>query len=263
MEEKLDKKLISSKEKDYFSDDEKTRRIVEKYGSKDQDPFTSANCLSRFFLYWAYKIIKLGNLLPLKAKYFGKLKGEYSCTTYLKNIKNIWETKGYKLKKNIPLIQAGIRANIKYIIIVFFFSLIKTLINLVSIDLFREYMKRFRMTKEELENDKNYYSSFTHTQIGIICLCTKFLEVFFDRICNEFKSFMTFKCTSEFECLLYDKLLKVSPFLLKEKEEREEVIDYMNIDAHRITLLIKSFPDVLTIPMNIIGYSYELFKFFD
>ena len=170
MEEKLDKKLISSQEKDYISDEEKTRRILEKYGSKDQDPFTSANCLSRFFLYWAYKIIKLGNLLPLKANYFGKLKGKYSCTAYLKNIKNIWETKEYKLKKNNPLIQTAIRANIKYIIIVLFFSSIKTLINLVSIELFREYMKRFGMTKEELDNDKSYYSVFSHTQIGIICL---------------------------------------------------------------------------------------------
>ena len=43
MEEKLDKKLISSQEKDYISDEEKTRRILEKYGSKDQDPFTSRN----------------------------------------------------------------------------------------------------------------------------------------------------------------------------------------------------------------------------
>ena len=262
MEEELDKKLITSQEDVYISDDEKTRRIVEKYGSKDQDPFTSANCLSRFFLYWAYKIIKLGNLLPLKDKYFGKLKGKNSCVTYFKNIKNIWETKGYKLKKYNPLIQTGIRANIKYIIIVFIFSLIKTLINLVSIELFREYMKRFGMTREELENDKNYYSFFTHTQIGIICLIIKFIEIFFDRLCNEYKSFIEFKCTSEFECLLYDKLIKISPFSLKERVESEEIIDFINIDAPRITLLIKSFPDALTIPMNIIGYSYELFKFF-
>ena len=58
MEEKLENKLISSDEKDSDFYDEKTKKAVEKYGSKGQDPFTSANYLSRFFLYCAYKVIK-------------------------------------------------------------------------------------------------------------------------------------------------------------------------------------------------------------
>ena len=123
-------------------------------------------------------------------------------------------------------------------------------------------MKRFGITREELDNSKNYYNYFTHAQIGFICLSIKFLEIFFDRISNEYKSFIEYKCTSEFECLLYDKLIKISPFSLKEKPESEEIIDFINVDAPRITLLIKSFPDALTVPINIIGYSYELFKFF-
>ena len=68
MEERLEKKLISSDQKDPDFFDEKTKKAVEKYGSKDQDPFTSATFISRFFLYWAYKILKLGNLVPLKSE---------------------------------------------------------------------------------------------------------------------------------------------------------------------------------------------------
>ena len=90
MEETLEKKLISSDEKDSDFIDEKTRKAVEKYGSKGQDPFTSANYLSRLFLYWAYKIIKLGNLVTLKSEYFGTLKGKYSSVQFLKSIKNIF-----------------------------------------------------------------------------------------------------------------------------------------------------------------------------
>ena len=145
MEVTLENKLISSDQKDPANNDEKIKKAVEKYGSTDEDPFTSANYLSRLFLYWAYKVIKLGNLVSLKPEYFGTLKGKYSSVEYLKSIKNIWDSKGYKFKKTLPLVQAGFRANINYVIIVFILSLIKTLVNLLSIDLFREYMKRFGM----------------------------------------------------------------------------------------------------------------------
>ena len=262
MEEKLEKKLISSDEKDSDFYDEKTKRAVEKYGSKDQDPFTSANYLSRFFLYWAYKVIKLGNLVSLKSEYLGKLKGKYSSVEYLKSIKTIWDAKGYKFKKSLPLVQAGFRANLNYVIVVFVFSLIKTLINLLSIDLFREYMKRFGMKPEEIENDTSFYKIFTHTQIGIICLGIKLFEIFFDRRCNEYQTFMAFKSSSEFQCLLFEKLLKVSPSSMKERAESGEVTNFMQIDAHRLTFLMKSSPEVLTIPTNLIGYCYMLYQFF-
>ena len=262
MEEKLDKELIPPPEKEIEFDDEETKEVVENYGSTDEAPFISANFFSRFFLFWAYKVLKLGNLIKLKAEYFGKLKGNNSCVTYLKNMKNIWEVKGYKLKKSIPLIKAGFRANLKYVIIVLIFFLIKTLITLLSLDLFREYMKRFGMTKEELENNQSYYRYFSHTEIGIICLGIKLFEIFFDRRCNEYQTFMAFKTSSEFQCLLYEKLIKVSPSSMKERAESGEVINFMNIDAHRITVLMKNCPEVLTIPMNLIGYSYMLFTFF-
>ena len=198
MEEKLENKLISSDEKDSDFYDEKTKKAVEKYGSKGQDPFTSANFLSRFFLYWAYKVIKLGNLVSLKSEYLGTLKGKYSSVSFLKSIKHIWDTKGYKFKKTLPLVQAGFRANANYVTIVFVFSLIKTLVNLLSIDLFREYMKRFGMTPEQIENHTSYYKIFNYTQIGIICLGIKLFEIFFNRRCNEYQTFMTFKSSSEF-----------------------------------------------------------------
>ena len=262
MEVSLENKLISSEEKDPSNNDEKIKTAVAKYGSKDKDPFTSASFLSRFFLYWAYRVIKLGNLVSLKPEYLGTLTGRYSSVEYLKSIKSIWEAKGYKFKKTLPLVQAGFRANINYVIIVFAFSLIKTLINLLSIDLFREYMKRFGMTNEKLETDDSYYRMFSHKQIGIICLGIKLFEIFFDKRCNEYQVFMAFKSSSEFQCLLFEKLLKVSPSSMKERAETGEVTNFMQIDAHRLTFLMMSSPDLLTIPTNLIGYSYMLFKFF-
>ena len=262
MEEKLEKKLISSEERDSELDEDKINKYVRKYGSQDKDPFTSASYISRFFLYWAYKIIKLGNLVSLKSEYLGTLTGKYSSVSFLKSIKNIWDTKGYKFRKTLPLVQTGFRSNMKYVIIVTLFSLFKTLINLVSIDLFREYMKRFGMTPQQIENDKSYYRIFTHTQIGIICLGIKLFEIFFDKRCNEYQTFMAFKSGSEFQCLLFEKLLKVSPSSMKERAESGQVTNFLQIDAHRLTFLMMSSHEVLTIPTNLLGYCYMLFKFF-
>jgi len=262
MEEKLEKKLISSEERGPEFDEDKINKAVLKYGSTKQDPYSSANYLSRFFLYWAYKIIKLGNIVSLKTEYLGKVEGKYSSVSYLKSIKKIWETKGYKFKKTLPLVQAGFRSNIHYVIIVFLFSLFKTLINLLSIDLFREYMKRFGMKPEDIEKDNSYYKIFSHTQIGVICLGIKIFEIFFDKRCNEYQSFMGLKSGSEFQCLLFDKLLKVSPSSMKERAESGEVTNFLQIDSFRLSFLMSTSASIVTIPTNLIGYCYMLFKFF-
>ena len=49
---------------------------------------------------------------------------------------------------------------------------------------------------------------------------------------------------------------------MKERAESGEVTNFMQIDSHRLTNLMLSSPDILTIPTKIIGYSYMLFKFF-
>ena len=123
-------------------------------------------------------------------------------------------------------------------------------------------MKRFVMTPEQIENDTSYYKIFNYTQIGIICLGIKLFEIFFNRRCNEYQTFMAFKSSSEFQCLLFEKLIKVSPSSMKERAESSQVTNFMQIDAHRLTFLMLSSPEVLTIPTNLIGYCYMLFKFF-
>ena len=262
MEEKLENKLISTEDRDPDLDDEKNKKVVKKYGSGEKDPFTSANYFSRFFLYWAYKVIKLGNIISLKSEYLGKLEGKYSSVSYLKSIKNIWESKGYKFRKTLPLIQAGFRSNMSYLIIVLILSLVKTLINLWSIDLFREYMRRFGMNQEQVEKDKSIYKILSLNQIGYICLGIKLFEIFFIRRCNEYQTFMAFKSGSEFQCLLFEKLLKVSPSSMKERAETGEVINFLQIDSFRLTFLMMSCQEILTIPTTLFGYGYMLFKFF-
>jgi hypothetical protein len=97
----MEEKLINIKENYKEEESPETKKLIEKYGYLGQDPYTSASCISNTFLYWAYKIIKLGNLIKLKPEYLGKLTGKYRSEIYLEDFKEVWEKKRYKNKKKL------------------------------------------------------------------------------------------------------------------------------------------------------------------
>ena len=67
-----------------------------------QFDYSEESYLSKFFFYWAYKIINMSQKIPIKVEYLGKLNSHYSSQFFFNDIFNIWEKKGYK-KKNIIL----------------------------------------------------------------------------------------------------------------------------------------------------------------
>ena len=232
---------------------------VKEYGFINKDPYTSSNFISGLIYYWAYKIIKLSQYINLKSEYLGKLTGDYTSKNYLYSIKNIWDNKGYKLKKSMALLKAGFRANIQYIIIILFLSLIRSVLSIIQISLFREFMTKFSSNNEEKEN--NYFNQFTHIQIGLMYLISKFLEIFLQRKCFENQMFLGYKSGTEISSLIYEKLLKVSPSSMKKKATTGEITNFIQVDSQKLTILMLLSPDVLTMPVLIVVYSYMLFKF--
>jgi len=253
----MEENLISSEKRKAFEN--VTPEIVKKYGFVNQDPYTSANWISRLFLYWAYRIIKMANHVKIKSEYMGKLMGEYTSQNYLKSLKYVWENKGYKYKKRLALIQTGFRANIVYVFAVLFFACTKTLINILNMAIFREYMKKFSTIQSE---NKSFFDKFSHWEIGIMYLGLRLFEIFFMRKSFEYQTFLGFKSGTEFSCLIFEKLLKVSPASMKDKARSGEVINFIQVDAHKLTFLMLSSPDLVTFPTQIISYCYMLFKYF-
>ena len=64
----------------------KKKNYIEKYGYVDKDPIDEGNCFSNFFMYWAYRILKLSNLVNIDTPYLGKFSKEHSSPTYFKNL---------------------------------------------------------------------------------------------------------------------------------------------------------------------------------
>ena len=140
-----------------------------------------------------------------------------------------------------------------------FFTLFRSILNIIQITIFREFISRFN---KKQESNEGFYKNFSHWNVGITYLTLRVIEVFTMRKCFEYQTFLGFKSGTELTCIIYEKLLKVSPASLKEKSKSGEVINYIQVDAHRLTFLMLSSPDLLTMPLQIIVFSYMLFKFF-
>ena len=261
----LENKLVPNEpldenDPDYVS--EKDKIFVEKHGYLDkEDPYSSANCFSHIFLFWAFRVLRLGNNVSLKSKYLGTLKGKFSSQHFLESMKEVWETKGYKLRQTLPLVQAAFVSNLCTVIIVLIMNIIKVLLNMLSIDIFREYMKRFGMSDEDMAKETGFYSYFSQTVIGLICLFIKFFEIFFIRYVGEMEMTMIVTITAQLQGLLFDKLLKASPSSFKERAEMGQITNFLENDSQKLTQLMLDCPNVFTIPINLVGYCYLLFKY--
>lgn len=61
---------------------------------------------------------------------------------------------------------------------------------------------------------------------------------------------------------IYEKVLKESPSSLKSKSNQGEIINFLQVDSMKISMMMISSPTMLTTPIQIIVYTYLLFAFF-
>jgi ABC-type multidrug transport system fused ATPase/permease subunit len=187
--------------------------------------------------------------------------GKYQSHNYLKDIVTVWEDKKYKYKKHIALILAGFRSNLDSVIYVVIFSFLRSGLKVIQMTLFREYMKMFGTASTEL-SPFIYGITFTHTQIGVMYLLVRLIEIFVLRKGYEYQAFLGHKSSVEFNCLIFAKLLRVSPSSTKDKARSGEIMNFLQVDAQKLRFLMSSSPDLITMPILIVTYSYMLFQFF-
>ena len=60
------------------------------------DPYLDSNIFSRFFMFWAYKVLKISRNTKIKKEYLGKLNKKHDSKYFYDKLNNIWEQKGYR-----------------------------------------------------------------------------------------------------------------------------------------------------------------------
>ena len=239
-------------------DNKINEKEIEKYSKLNkQDPYTSANTINRLFVYWVYDIIKLSHYVSLKPEFLGNLHEELKSKNYINDLKYLWFDKQYKNKKFHPLLRAAFLANKLLLFYVMINVFIKSVMNAVRLTLYRELMSRFTS-----ENNYSYYiySFFSLNEIAILYIVIRIIHVFLWRKSLEYQCLLAYKVSSQFQCLIFEKLLRISPSSMKERIDTGQVINYIQSDSEKLINLMWNSPELFCMPFQMVIYLYMLYS---
>ena len=226
---------------------------IEKYGFIDKDPIEEGSFFSNFIIYWAYRIIHLSKLTNIKSEYLGKLSYKRSSQKYLRDIFYIWDILDYKNSCYCPLLWTSIRSNIKEIIIITISTIFISILNVASLYFFRLFVKIFSDPKITGDWINKY-----DVVIGFLYLLVRFMNYILQRKSTQFLNDVGNKSSVELNNLIYDKLLKLSPSI---NVKAGDIYNYLQSDSHKLSKLMSSCPNIISVPFLIIMYNYLLFKY--
>ena len=218
----------------------------------DIDYYSSANCISSLFYYWAFKIIKLSHKVKITIQHLGKLSGKYSSLNFMTHFYHVYYDLDYKTK---GLVWSIFRSNICTIMLVLVLGLISTGVNVVQMMIFKAYVALFK------EEQINKTELIVYVYYGVGFLLTKLINIFLSKKINEYQNFVGFKAGVELNCLIFDKLLVVSPSSRHNKAETGEIVNYVQIDSNQLIRFVTMSPSLITIPISIFAYSFLLFDY--
>ena len=226
---------------------------IEKYGFIDKDPIEEGSFFFFFIIYWAYRIIHLSKLTNIKSEYLGKLSYKRSSQKYLRDIYYIWENLDYKNSCYCPLLWTSINSNIKEIIIITISTIFISILNVASLYFFRLFVKIFSDPKITGDWINKY-----DVVIGFLYLIIRFANYILQRKSTQFLNDVGNKSSVELNNLIYDKLLKLSPSI---NIKAGDIYNYIQSDSHKLSKLMSSCPNIISVPFLIIMYNYLLFKY--
>ena len=226
---------------------------IEKYGFIDKDPIEEGSFFSNFIIYWAYRIIHLSKLTNIKSEYLGKLSYKRSSQKYLRDIYYIWENLDYKNSCYCPLLWTSINSNIKEIIIITISTIFISILNVASLYFFRLFVKIFSDPKITGDWINKY-----DVVIGFLYLIIRFANYILQRKSTQFLNDVGNKSSVELNNLIYDKMLKLSPSI---NIKAGDIYNYIQSDSHKLSKLMSSCPNIISVPFLIIMYNYLLFKY--
>jgi ABC-type multidrug transport system fused ATPase/permease subunit len=191
--------------------------------------------------------------MNVKSEYLGKLSYKRSSQKYLKEIYNIWENQNYKNSFYCPLLWTSIRTNMKEIVIITICTIFISILNVASLYFFRVFVKIFSDPKITGDWINKY-----DVVVGILYLSVRFLNYILQRKTTQFLNDVGNKSSVELNNLIYDKLLKLSPSI---NVKAGDIYNYLQSDSHKLSKLMSSCPNIISVPFLIIMYNYLLFKY--
>ena len=231
-------------------------KYIEDWGSTDKDTYINANFISKIFFYWAFRLVRLSNLIKLKPEYIGLPEKDNKSNVYLEDLKDIWDRKQYKKRKSKALCCTVIRNNLFSLIFMIFLSILNVSIEFFPVVLFRMYIVTF-------DDDDSKKSKYPGYQIAIVFFLCKILVEIFKRFANQYQNIVGFKSSFELNCFIYEKTLKASMASRESKLDEGQIVNLLQVDSQKLNFAILLCPAIFTAPLQLIAYVYLLFQYFD
>lgn len=249
------KKNENEKEEPSIKEEENKKEIK---GFTD-DPYMDSNLLSSLFFFWCFKLIKICGLTKIEFKHLGTLNVKNDANNYSNIITYFWEEKGYKNKKSNALLKTILRASAPRLVFIFFLCLLASGTEYIMVLLQKEMIDYF----EAKENPS--VQPLLKIPLKYICIAFigfQFLNIFFQVHQYMKQDMFGRKAGFELSCFVYNKILSACPSSFIQRATQGEIVNFIEIDANKLTWMVQSSTNAIIGPILIIAYIYLLFDFF-
>ena len=264
----LEDKITEKKEKDMIpleiednkniKDEKPHQNKKENFTAFENDPYLDSNIISRFFMYWAFKIINIATKTKMKKEYLGQIADAHDAKHFNNDISYIWDVKGYKNIKKYALILCVFRANIKMILLVFFLTLIKAATNYFSIIVIKVFIDYF----DENAEKENFLYDLDLWVLGILFISSQVIGGILDVQSSMLQGIFGNKAQFQLSVFIYHKILKCAQSSFTQRATEGQIINFVQFDTGKFNWMLIRSPSLLLHPIQIIAYSYLVYAFF-
>ncbi len=211
------------------------------------------NCINTFTFWWMWKILKNAKKVQIKSDNLGRISPNLNAKEFLNEIKPKWYGY-YQFKNRYPLFRCVINSNIFNIIKIFILIIIQSIIELITINLFRKILQCFENPEDDKMNKTLNLNVF-------ILLSLNFINIFLYRQSDFQIELVGTKAAIQLDTLIYDKLLQVAIFN-KDSFSEGKLVNFIQIDSEKFAEFLSDSPNSLIVPFKVIFYIILLFKYF-
>ena len=212
------------------------------------------NIFNQIFFAWTIKLFRLAQKNgQLKMLNLGKFSGELSPDKFLKEILPEWEYMSSNNKSN-PLLKTIIKASFFNLIFIFFMCFLVSFLDIMTIIYYRQILLLFE-TRNKETNVEIYFPLLTSI---VILLSNKLFHIFLLRFFQFYSLKFGAKITIQINTLIYDKLLKISPYA---SISEGNLVNFIQLDAEKLGDFFSYIPVTIVLPIKILFFVYLLFRY--
>ena len=212
------------------------------------------NIINQIFFAWTIRLFRLAQKNgQLRILNLGKFSEELSADQFLKEILPNWENISNSTKSN-PLLKTIIKSSLCNLIFIVFMGFLVSFIDIMTIIYYRQVLLLFESRNSET-NAEIYFPLLSSI---VILLSNKLFHIFLLRFFQFYSSKFGTKITIQINTLIYDKLLKISPYA---SISEGNLVNFIQLDAEKLGEFFSYIPVTIVLPIKILFFVCLLFRY--